>query len=318
MWRDCNADPCFFVRSPSKAMKVSVNTTDYLRRFLFREVSVRAQRVRLEETLAETFGRRSYPEPVADELAKALAATALLAATVKFEGRLTLQVRGQGLMPLLVTQALPDGGLRGLARVAERASMLDAQTSPAALYGKAELVIAIAAERDGVPYQGIVPISEAGLEASIENYFVQSEQIPTRILLRAAPGEAHGLLLQGMPSGDAETAQADFRTLAAALDARAQSDLIHLGDEMLVKRLFPEYDLELFAPQPVQFRCHCSRPRTAQMVHALGAEETGRILEEEGAIDVDCEFCGARYRFDRLDVAQLFSGTPFTNHEGNA
>ena len=71
-------------------MKVTVNTTDYLRRFLFREASVRAERVRLEQTLAETFDRRSYPEPVADELAKALAATALLAATVKFEGRLTL------------------------------------------------------------------------------------------------------------------------------------------------------------------------------------------------------------------------------------
>ena len=299
-------------------MKVTVNTTDYLRRFLFREASVRAERVRLEQTLAETFDRRSYPEPVADELAKALAATALLAATVKFEGRLTLQVRGQGLMPLLLTQALPDGGLRGLARVAENGVPINAMTTPAELYGQAELVIAIAAERDGVPYQGIVPIAEAGLEASIEHYFAQSEQIPTRILLSAVPGEAHGLLLQGMPTSDADTVEADFRMLAAALDARAQTDLVHLGDEMLVKRLFPEHDLELFAPTPVKFLCHCSRPRTAQMVHALGAEETERILEEEGAIDVDCEFCGARYRFDRLDVEQMFRGTPFTDHEGNA
>lgn len=303
-------------------MKTQFNTTDYLRRFLFRAANVRAERVRLENTVAEALSRRTYPAAVAEQLGMALAAAGLLAATVKFEGRLTLQVRGSGVISLLLAQALPDGGLRGLARLAHQDSEIPDNAGVAELFGQAELVIAIAAERDGVPYQGIVPVLPAGLGATIEHYFAQSEQIPTRILLAAGEGLAHGLLLQALPnSADGPPVSdepSDWRLMSAALDARAQVDLQHLGDEMLMKRLFPTHDLELFAPSPLKFQCQCSRERTSRMVQALGEQEAREIVEAEGQVEVACEFCGASYEFDRLDVAQLFSGGVFNPHNGRA
>lgn len=303
-------------------MQTDFNTTDYLRRFLFRSAQVRAERVRLESTIAEVLRRRPYPRAVADQLSMSLAAAALLGATVKFEGRLTLEVRGKGAVSLLLAQALPEGGLRGLARLSDPDRVIAEDASPAELFGQAELIISIASERDGVPYQGIVPLLPTGLAASIEHYFAQSEQLPTRILLATDGDLAHGLLLQALPAADTDTRtgieRADWRDLTAMLTASGDMDLQHLGDEMLMKRLFPAHDLELFAPTPQRFHCQCSRARTLQMVQALGETEATDILAERGAVEVACEFCGASYSFDRLDLAQLFGGGGLSPLNGRA
>lgn len=297
----------------------NVEGTDYTRRFLFEAADVRGQRVRLERTLDEIFERRPYPAPVASELAKALAAASLLSSTVKFDGRLTLQVRGRGPMPMLVAQALPEGGLRGIARWEDDEAIAAAAGDPAALYGEAELVIAIAAERDSEPYQGIVPIQRGGLGASIEYYFSQSEQLATRVWLEAREATVTGLLLQRLPASR-HGADSDelWQRVVSATDRQAGSDLPHLGDETFLKRLFGEETLRLFAPTPLRFACGCSGARTASMIRALGPEEAGRILEEEGEIRVICEFCGATFRYDALDVGQIMSTGMWTPPGGRA
>jgi len=299
-------------------MDPTQDTTDYSRRFLFERANIRGQRVRLEHTLSEVFERRPYPAPVATELASALAAAALLSSTVKFDGRLTLQVRGRGPIPMLVAQALPEGGLRGIARWDDDA-VAEAGHDPAALYGEAELVIAISTERDSEPYQGIVPVKRAGLGASIEHYFAQSEQLDTRVWLGSYGTATRGFLLQRLP-GESEDGHDDevWRRAVSATEAQVGTDLPHLADETFLKRLFGEDTLRLFAPTPLRFACGCSGARTASMIRALGPDEAGRILEEEGEIHVTCEFCGATYRYDALDVGQIMSTGMWTPPGGRA
>ncbi|MER2530428.1 MAG: Hsp33 family molecular chaperone HslO, partial [Candidatus Competibacter sp.] len=140
-----------------------------------------------------------------------------------------------------------------------------------------------------------------------EEYFGRSEQLPTRIHLAADERVAAGLLLQRLPG--VVTADTDAWNRLETLTATLKSaELLELDAPTLVRRLFHEEDVRLFEPDTFCYRCTCSRERTATMLHTLSEDELRQILDEQGAIHVDCEFCGHRYAFDSIDIAGLFAG----------
>jgi molecular chaperone Hsp33 len=157
----------------------------------------------------------------------------------------------------------------------------------------------------GERYQGIVAVDKDSLAAVVESYFNQSEQLPSRVWLAADARVAAGLLLQRLPgdSGDEE----DWRRVCILADTLQQRELLDVAPEALLRRLFHEEDLRLYEPEPVAFRCSCSRERIEDTLRALGREEVEAILEERGSVEADCEFCNAHYRFDAVDVAGLFA-----------
>lgn len=286
-----------------------MHDSDCTHRFVFEHYPIRGHLVHMDASWRALLEHREYPPMVRDTLGEAIAASVLLAATIKFDGQLTLQMQGQGAMPLLLAQCTSNLSVRGLAR--HRAALETRDL--AQLTGDGKLTVTIETEDLKQRYQGIVPIEGARLAQSIETYFAQSEQLPTRLWLHADEKGASGMLLQRLPgSQDAQSESAEavedaWRRVQLIGDTLQPQELQSLSDRALLHRLFNEDDVRLFESAPVFFRCRCSRERVAGMLQSLGAAEINSVLAEQGKVEVHCDFCNRAYTFDAIDVAQLFA-----------
>lgn len=272
---------------------------DILQRFLFEDTGVRGVLVSLDATFRAVLDRHPYPAAVQTQLGEAMAAAALLGSTIKYEGSLILQAQGDGPVHLLVAQITSAQHLRALARWNEQR-----QEAEGARLGMGRLVITVEQGKGKEPYQGIVALDQGGLATSIDTYFAQSEQLPTRVWLAGDQQRAAGLLIQELPREHADPEA--WNTALALADTITSRELLHLTAEEIVHRLFHQEDIRLFDPVPVSFRCTCSRERIEEVLVALGHHEVNEALNEHNIVTVDCEFCGQKYQFDTVDVERLF------------
>jgi molecular chaperone Hsp33 len=298
---------------------------DCLHRFLFEHYPIRGHIVHLDASWRALLEHRDYPSVIRDTLGEAVAASVLLAATLKFDGTLSLQLKGQGPMHLMLAQCSDALGVRAVARYREAEFRPDL----ASLSGEGSLTVTVENEDLSQRYQGIVPLTGERLSDCLRNYFETSEQLPTRLWLHADEHGASGLLLQrlsddsvqsrsvgsrlhDMERGDIEDA---WRRVQLLADTLKPEELQTLSDRSILRRLFAEDDVRLFEPAPVFFRCRCSRERVVGMLRALGPEEVRSVLAEQGHVEVRCDFCNRAYRLDSVDVEQLFSHatTPTTD-----
>ncbi len=260
----------------------------------------------------------AYPAAVEQLLGEAMVSATLLAATLKFEGTLTLQLQGPGPVHLLVAQCTDQHAIRGVARCKDLPASTTADQSLHSLVGAGRLSVSIPSGNEPTGYQGVVPLAGASLAASLETYFASSEQLPTRLWLAAEADHSAGFLLQRVPDHERATGLAPVAAdevdelwnrvghLASTLTAR---ELLNFDEAKLLKRLFAEDDIRLFAPTPVYFQCRCSRERVVGILRSLGGAEVRSILEERGSVEVRCEFCNRAYTFDAVDCAGFFRAT---------
>jgi molecular chaperone Hsp33 len=281
---------------------------DCLHRFMFEHYPIRGHLVHLDAAWRALIEHREYPDAIRDTLGEAVAAALLLAATIKFEGVLSLQLQGEGPVHLILVQCTSGLGVRGLARYHE-----DRQIGGIAdLMGAGNLTVTLETDDQAQRYQGIVPIAGDRLAESLQNYFENSEQLPTRLWLNADAQGASGMLLQRLPShasAQVEDAALEdaWRRVQLIGETLTPEELRTLADAEILHRLFHEDDLRLFEPAPVYFRCRCSRERVGGMLQGLGEDETRSVLAERGEVEVRCDFCNRAYVFDAVDVAQLFA-----------
>jgi len=290
---------------------------DTVRRFVFEKYPFRGQLVHLGPAWAAMMEHHDYPSNVRDALGEAVAAAALLASTLKFQGLLSLQLRGEGPMHLMLVECTDGLAMRAVARFREVPDTRDLRE----LSGDGTLTVTIENEDTPHRYQGIVPLAGGSMSECLREYFESSEQLPTRLWLRADAASASGLLLQrlpvpsrptgvtesgtgGVPEDEIEDA---WRRVQLVADTVTADELAGLDDRDLLRRLFAEDDVRMFRSAPVYFRCRCSRTRVANMLRALGREEVDSVLEEFGQVEVRCEFCSRAYRFDAVDAAALFA-----------
>jgi molecular chaperone Hsp33 len=279
---------------------------DSLHRFLFEQYPIRGHLVHLDASWRALLEHRQYPDAVRNVIGEAAAASVLLAATIKFDGVLSLQLSGRGPLNLLLAQCTSGLGVRALARYQEGI----ARGNFAELAGSGNLTVTLETDDQAQRYQGIVPMQGERLADCLRVYFETSEQLPTRLWLSANDRGASGMILQRLP-GDSERVDSirvddAWRRLQLIGDTLQADELHTLSDREILRRLFNEDDLRLFEPSPVFFRCRCSRQRVATMLQSLGEAESRSILAERGNIEVRCDFCNRAYTFDAVDVAQLF------------
>lgn len=302
---------------------MTMHDSDCLHRFDFEQLPIRGLLIHLDASWRALLEHRHYPPVIRDTLGEAVVASALLAATIKFDGQLTLQVKGDGPMHLLLAQCTAGLGVRGLARYREDARDLSRDISQ--LAGSGNLTVTLESDDLQQRYQGIVPVDGERLAQCLEVYFEQSEQLPTRLWLHADENGVAGMLLQRLPTpkvlddGANEDADAErmreqqrllddaWRRVQLIADTLKPEELRSLTDREILHRLFNEDDLRLFDKTPVFFKCRCSRERVSGMLQSLGAHEVQSVLAEQGHVEVHCDFCNRAYRFDAVDVAQLFS-----------
>jgi molecular chaperone Hsp33 len=278
-----------------------MRTKDTLQRFLFEQHPIRGSLVRLDSTFRAARDCHAYPLAMAHFLGEALAASALLSASIKHHESLILQVQADGPVRLIVAQCTGERSLRGLVRWT--GSVNSEILADACRNGL--LVITIDPGEGQERYQGMVQLAGSSLAQAIESYFVQSEQLRTRLWLAADERSAAGLFLQRVPGGDPADPDAWSRVqkLGSTITSR---ELLELPNYDLLHRLFHEEDLRVFESEVVTFRCRCSRARIARVLYGLGRSELEAVLHQEGNVSVTCEFCNRTYAFDAVDVGQLF------------
>jgi len=289
---------------------------DEVRRFIVENQPVRGHWVRLESAWRELRAHREYPPAVRELLGQAVAASVLLAATLKFNGTLTLQLQGNGAVKLLVAQCTHDFRLRAVANfddeaVAGLVTEGDGEAAFRQLVGdEGRVIVTIEADEKNSRYQGIVPLSGASLSDSLEAYFESSEQLPTRVILAADSERGVGFLVQKLPdptrSNESDMKEA-WAEAQRGIERLSTTDLLVRPVEELLERGFAAQDMRLFKGAPVQFECRCSQGRVSGLLRALGEEEVRDVLKEQGAVTVTCEFCHRPYRFDAVDVEALFA-----------
>jgi len=290
--------------------------TDQIQRFLFDNTNVRGELVTLEQAYAEVLDRHAYPPAVNHLLGELLAAVALLTDTVKLDGTLSIEVRGNGALALLMAESNPGGELRAIARMAEDAAIPDESAGFRELVGEGQIMITLD-PREGHRYQGIVALDRDSLADCLADYFAQSEQLPTRLWLAADGLRAGGLLLQRMPD-ESQNQDLDAWERSVHLAATVkQEELLGLAPEALLQRLYHEETVRIFPPKALRFGCTCSRERIADALVTLGAEELRDVVAEQGGIETQCHFCHTRYAFSEEEVEALLAGAsepPATLH----
>ena len=279
--------------------------TDVLRRFLFDDLAVRGEWLNLTASWQAAKQHHQYPEAAMQKLGEALAAAALLSATIKFDGTLILQVQGDGAIKSMVAQSTNNREIRGWIRCADTMSDDNLQN----LLGEGYMALTIE-PKEGEPYQGIVPLTGEHLAESVENYFSQSEQLKTRLWLFANEHQAAGFLIQELPSEKGEQDLEDWTRIEALSHTITEEELLTLSCEDLLHRLFHDEALRLFEPETVSFKCHCSPEKVESTLLSLGREAVDELLVEQDTIVADCEFCSAKYSFDKVDVERIFAQNP--------
>ena len=283
--------------------------SDTLQRFLFENAAIRGELVHLDATWQAALERHDYPEPVRNLLGEMMVASALLSATLKFEGTLTMQVQGNGPVNFMVVEATSRRTLRGLAHW--KGEVPDREL--AAQFGDGHLAITIDPE-SGERYQGVVALKGDSLADAIDDYLERSEQLATRMWLTANAESAAGLLLQKLP--EQERDEDDWNRITTLGATLTEAELFGVSQQEVIHRLFHEEDVRLFEAEPVSFRCSCSRERVATALRGVGRDEVMDIIDKEGLVETHCEFCNRHYTFDVVDIEQLFVEAPTHELDG--
>jgi len=284
--------------------------SDLVRRFVLERHPIRGHSVRVSNAWVNLREHQDYPPDVQQLLGEAVGAVVLLAATLKFNGTLTLQLQGKGLVNLLVAQCTHDFKARHDPLVRKEGG---GEAGFRSLTGEGQIIVTVEATDRASSYQGVVPITGNSLAESLEAYFMQSEQLPTRVLLAATPGLVSGMLVQRLPGEGGKQAPVDPAALEAAwmkadhaMAALTRAELLEDDIEQRLVKMFGADAVRVFAGHDVTFECRCSRERVANVLRSLGAEEVRSVIAEQGTCTVTCEFCQKPYKFDAIDVEQLF------------
>ena len=292
---------------------------DFVRSFQIEGMNVRGRIVHLTGAADRVIGAHGYPDSVSSVVGEALALAALLGASLKFDGTLTLQTRSSGPVRMIVADYTSPGVVRACASF-DRAAVDGLGATPRFedLVGEGSLAITIDQGADMERYQGIVPLEGEGLADGAMSYFERSEQIPTRIKLgvatlsaRGADGarphwRAGGIMIQNLASLGGHNAPQPVRDTddwprASALFATVEAhELVdpQVEAERLLYRLFHEDGVRVFERQTLAFGCRCSADRVATVLSQYPQSELQGLTDDSGTIRAMCEFCSTEYRFE--------------------
>lgn len=300
-------------------------------------LDLRGRVARLDRSIDAILSRHSYPAPVSGLLAEAVLLAALIGQAIGARSRFSIQLRGDGPVSMIATDYFapetPDAPARLRGWASFDAARFDADAAPFALLGSGLFGVLIDQGGGTAPYQGVTPLAGASLADCAETYFAQSEQIATRFVLASAlasaPGggeawRAAGVMLQHLPEASPHAlpperdgteasdlmraedvvamsgAAQGWNTAALKLATVEAHELLgpHVSPESLLIRLFNEDGPRVYTPRPLDFGCTCSAAKVEGALAAYEPEQIADMRLEDGTIDADCQFCGARYRFD--------------------
>lgn len=288
-----------------------MSSNDTILRFLFDKTDIRGEITLLEKSYQEAISHQDIPAPLKQLLGEFLAATVLVSQTLKFDGILTVQARGQGPVSLIMADVSNRGEVRCILQQNSEHEPVKDYTglSLPELIGQGALSIIIEPKK-GERYQGIVPLEHDTLAECLCHYFVQSEQLPTRMWLFSNGTKCGGLFLQCLPSQivqDVEQRNEQWQTATQLAATIKQDELFDLNLEDCLYRLFNEFECRVFPEKPLKFRCKCSEEKTLDAVYSLGEKDARKLIAEQDVINIDCQFCGKKYIISEEKLDSVFN-----------
>ena len=275
-------------------------TSDSLQRFSFEQTPVRGEIVHLDAAWRAVIEKRDYPPVVRTLLGDLTTVAVLLSASIRFSGSLTMQIKGNGPVSLLVVECTTDRTIRALAH-------WDGAVLPSAtdeLVGKACLVMTLDPKEGKERYQAIVDFNGKTVAEALEDYLLRSDNLCTRIWIANDNRQAAGILLRKDTHDDYNE---DFWQQAVSTCTNiTRNELLRLPVNELMSRFYSESGIRVFRTEPISFQCSCSNERVGNVIRLLGQREIMEVLAEQGIMHIECEFCGQGYEFDSVDVMQIF------------
>ncbi len=289
-------------------------------------LGVNGRLVRLGPVLGDLIAPDRYPAPVADLLAQVVALTAALSSVLKFDGVFTLQVQGDGPVNLVMADITTAGGLRCYARFdAERLAALDASGANGApvpaLLGSGYLAFTVDQGPDTDRYQGITELTGATLAECAHDYFRQSEQLETAIMVASGddPLSAGAIMVQRLPTAhgvDGDDAEEAWRRAVILMSSLSPAELLDpdLPDDRLLYRLYHQDGVRVSDGRGVRHACRCSLTKVSNTLRSFPRAEIEE-LAEDGKVTVTCEFCGTDYVFEGPQLDELYTNVPSQDAE---
>jgi molecular chaperone Hsp33 len=278
---------------------------DLLHRYTFDQLDVRGELVQIEQTYQEMISGHEYPVAVQKLLGELLVATCLLTATLKFEGDIAVQLQGDGPVKYAVINGDDQQNMRGIARLQSEVTGSTIQE----LIGNGVMVLTITPNK-GERYQGIVPLEHETLAECLEAYFTQSEQLQTRLWFAtdttAGSEKASGLLLQVLPVNKEKSIE-DFTHLEALSNTIKDEELLTLDATTVLTRLYHEDNPRVYEPQPIHFKCGCTRDKTITALVNVGQQALLDDAAANGEVKISCHYCLKDYIFSEQDIKSIFN-----------
>lgn len=289
---------------------------DKLKTLLFASASCRAQMIRLDKTWQKILSHNEHPPAILQLLGELVAASALLSASLKFDGSLVLQIQGDGPVKLLVAECNSKLGLRATVKLREGAEMPSQYDFQRLLnqHGNGRFVLILDPSNrlpGQQPYQGIVALQGDSVAEALQNYMQSSEQLETRLYLFSNEQTVTGVLLQQMPIDGGKSVQ-DFDPdgwprLQSLTQTLKPIEALTEDLDTLAHRLYWEEKPQVLAERECSFHCTCSRLKVEKMLFNLGKAEVDDALKDQGHIQIHCDFCNSQYNFSPAQCNKLFA-----------
>lgn len=287
---------------------------DFMLPFQLEISALRGRLVRLNATVGTILAQHDYPDTVSRQLAELLVLAATLAGALKYEGRFSLQMRGDGPVSLMVADCTHDGQLRGYARF--DAASINGAHSMRDLLGQGHVALNVMSEGGGEGYQGVVELAGDSLTDAMLGYFRRSEQIQTALTIEVEPDDAHGawraggLMLQRLPDEVARQGSDtvdDWRRSMLLMGTLTSAELLDTGlpPNDLLFRLFHEEGVRVFPSMSLDFGCPCSAERVEAMLKQFPLNELQDMQRDDGKVEVTCQFCSRQYVYDEMQLRDL-------------
>ena len=297
--------------------------SDSLVKLFFSSQNCQAQSVRLTESWKQMKASLEAPAAAVRMLGELAAAAALMASGLKFDGALVLQIVGDGPVKLALVEVRSGMKMRATIQMRTGVALAENATFKEMVnangQGRCAVILDLADRRPNEdPYQGVVPLTGNTVAETLEGFMTLSEQLPTRMWLRADDNAAGGLLVQKMPdhggkiddSATEDSVENGFREVQTFAQTVTNEELLQLEPMELCRRLFWELNPSVLDTLTPVFSCRCSRENISQMIRSFGQKEAREIIAEQGTLKVRCEFCGSLYLFDAKDIDAIFADKP--------
>ncbi len=289
---------------------------DFVQTFQIEDLNIRGRLVRIEDAFARTTENHDYPPLLTQLIGETMVLASVLASALKYDGIFTLQIQGDGPVSLIMADITSDGAMRAYAKCREDAdlSSVDSVSIPQ-LIGAGHMAFTVDQGPDTDRYQGIVELTGPTLAECAQNYFRQSEQLETAIVIVSNPNaagdasRAAGLMIQRLPTEkDGELEVESWHRAVVLMSSIKAEELLDpaLSASQVLYRLYHEDGVRLYTQNHLRNECRCSGDRVSSTLRAFPRSEIEEMAED-GRITVTCEFCRTDYVYDNAKLEDLYS-----------